>query len=350
MNLIPQKGSYITGNYLCTWGFQAGWHSYAPGISSAEDGCVGLRNGIDGESLFMPGGILDSYPKELRGDLIIVLDDGWDVPYNTSNPRDKTRFGSCDPSPDRFPDMGDTQAERLRNLSDKVKSYGFRGLGLWISPQFPGQPDEPFSMETFASHWEKNARLCGEAGISYWKIDWGAADHSLPCRLLLSELASRFAPELLVEHAWVGGVFADNDERRKSEDFTQKLEFIGRCVNSGDFWRTYDVSPMAHAVTMSRLSDVFRAASEYQGETEGRRKSINVEHQTEIGAPLGCSAGLMSHPKRTPSSEKPQIAALFWSRIAPPYAHDANAVHISDELLADSGDYTDWNGRHIGSR
>lgn len=350
MNIIPEKSPFITGNYLCTWGFQSGWHPLYEGISGSEEGLEGHRNGLDEEALLKKGGILDSYPPELRGDIIIVLDDGWDVSYNTANPRDRARFGACDPSPDRFPGMGKTQTERLTNLNAAVKSFGFAGLGLWISPQFPGQPAESYDAEKFRRHFSSCIECCAKAGIAYWKIDWGEEDQDLDCRMFISETAEKYAPSLLIEHAYTGGVLADSDERKSYADYPQKLEFYGKCIRNGDFWRIYDVWPMAHSVSMNRLANVFREGQKaaYGPVSQSRRRAVNVEDQPEIGAPLGCSVGFMRHPSLDPAEIERQKSSLMWYRIAPPFAVDAAETFISDEALTDDDEYIDWGGVNHG--
>lgn len=79
MNLIPDQAQ-DTGNYWCTWRSQA--------TACGNKNLVKVHTGkaadaIGEEFLFGEIGALVHYiSPEVRGDLIVVLDDGWDVPYD----------------------------------------------------------------------------------------------------------------------------------------------------------------------------------------------------------------------------------------------------------------------------
>ena len=72
-NGIPQKGP-DTGNYWCTWDTQFR-------VNSVEDGkdTKNLRNVLTQDFLFAEDGMLRNYFKNVRQDLYVLLDDGWDV-------------------------------------------------------------------------------------------------------------------------------------------------------------------------------------------------------------------------------------------------------------------------------
>ena len=76
MNLIPEK-IYDTSNYWCTWRTQAvvrnnktlkKVNTFSPASVMGE------------EFLFGEVGALNKIGLDIRKDLIVVLDDGWDVP------------------------------------------------------------------------------------------------------------------------------------------------------------------------------------------------------------------------------------------------------------------------------
>lgn len=96
MNLIPDRIPE-TGDYYCTWATQARIRPMEMG-DDAKD----VRENMNEDVLFGERGILSEYMKEIRPDLIALLDDGWDVPPGTRNPENTGRFGSLEPTPRGF--------------------------------------------------------------------------------------------------------------------------------------------------------------------------------------------------------------------------------------------------------
>lgn len=74
MDLIPEKPQ-ITGNYFCTWDAQCDqmytWKEHPADRTARDSMCEAF--------LFGENGLLRSFDG-VREDLIVVLDDGWDVP------------------------------------------------------------------------------------------------------------------------------------------------------------------------------------------------------------------------------------------------------------------------------
>ena len=128
MNLIPDK-SPATGSYWCTWDTQ--WNVLKERLPAGSP--IPTRDAMNEEFLFGSEGVLNRF-EGMRGDMIVVLDDGWDVPYGAADSR---LFGSLAADPERFPSLHGTPAERLRQLSDRVRALGYRGLGLWVPAQLP---------------------------------------------------------------------------------------------------------------------------------------------------------------------------------------------------------------------
>ena len=87
MNLIPDRIPE-TGDYYCTWATQARIRPMEMG-DDAKD----VRENMNEDVLLGERGILSEYMKEIRPDLIALLDDGWDVPPGTRNPENTGRFG-----------------------------------------------------------------------------------------------------------------------------------------------------------------------------------------------------------------------------------------------------------------
>ncbi len=110
MNLIPDK-SPANGSYWCTWDTQ--WNVLKERLPAGSP--IPTRDAMNEEFLFSPEGVLNSF-EGMRGDLIVVLDDGWDVPYGAADSR---LFGSLAADPERFPSLHGTPAERLRQLLDR---------------------------------------------------------------------------------------------------------------------------------------------------------------------------------------------------------------------------------------
>ena len=116
MNLIPDE-IMDTGDYYCTWATQA---RVRP--ADIADDSLDVRNNLNEEFLFGKNGVLSEYFQHIRGDLTVLLDDGWDVPRGTKNPEDRGRFGSLMLDSGRFPHFTGSRAERLFAISDKIKS------------------------------------------------------------------------------------------------------------------------------------------------------------------------------------------------------------------------------------
>ena len=77
MNLINEDIK-PTGNYWCSWRTQ----STALENEELRKKGFNLRNRIDEEFLFGNIGVLSKYFEPIRGDITVVLDDGWDVPID----------------------------------------------------------------------------------------------------------------------------------------------------------------------------------------------------------------------------------------------------------------------------
>lgn len=125
-NGIPQMGP-DTGNYWCTWDTQFR-------VNSVEDGkdTKNLRNVLTQDFLFAEDGMLRNYLKNVRQDLYVLLDDGWDVGKDVPGNGAVSVFGSLVLDSDKFPDFTGEPWERLTKLRCKLMELGYRGLGLWI--------------------------------------------------------------------------------------------------------------------------------------------------------------------------------------------------------------------------
>ena len=126
MNIIPEK-IYDTGNYLCTWRTQ---NTVLKNKKLDKLNLNQTRDSLCEEFLFGNPGILSLLDNEIKKDLIIVLDDGWDVDYGLKpSPKDGgnedyKKFGSMLLNEKRFPSFDGSPKERLKKLSDKIKEMG----------------------------------------------------------------------------------------------------------------------------------------------------------------------------------------------------------------------------------
>ncbi|WP_044294266.1 LamG-like jellyroll fold domain-containing protein [Robinsoniella peoriensis] len=281
INLVPTEPAAETANYVCTWNIQdwVAWHE-----SSDK------RDVVDPEHLFneKTGWISTMYP-ESRGDLIFLLDDGWDLPYGTKkNGYNKEYFG-CQVLPDdKFPkaEWGNTPQEKLKTLNEEIKSYGWKGTGIWICAQtssaykeYAGKDEEDF--------WRMRLRWSKYAGISYWKIDWGTEQKKITWRRKISEWAEEEYPELIIEHVVGGRGKNTNNERIEEDLLADNIEFAA----FSDVFRTYDVlDNLATAITLDRVGEQLIGGYTETGNAMGL---MNAEDELYICASLGLSAGVM---------------------------------------------------------
>ena len=207
MNLIPHKKNSKILNYYCTFSRQG-----VISLTYPEWKGTDARDAITYDLLFNEkDGILTSISPEARGDLMVVLDDGWDVPYDAPTSPDISAFGSVIPNAERFPSFPGTPAERLKGLNDKLIEKGWKGLGLWISPTLTGEDfhkDFSTHRELHEEYWKERALWCKYAGVHFWKVDWGAHGNAglegiVPYRKMMSDVAKKCFPELIIEHLHV---------------------------------------------------------------------------------------------------------------------------------------------------
>lgn len=258
ISLVPEQAS-TAPDYMCTWNLQG----YITAYGSSED----KRKAMNESSLLGYGpyeGWARFYPR-IRKDLILVMDDSWDIPAEANVVSGNRYLGLAELDEERFPSFSGTPAERLRALSDSVKALGWRGLGGWICAQKAGSCSD----EDETAYWTRRLDDARESGFAYWKVDWGRQDHNIGWRRMLSALGREHAPELVIEHA---------------------LE--PECIMFSEVYRTYDVENIiAQPVTISRVCSMlpFRA-------DDGAAGIINCEDEPYIAAGLGCAIGIMRHP------------------------------------------------------
>lgn len=320
MNLL-NKPFCENGNYLCTWDLQ---EKIALKLNIAGENIpVKQRNALTDSMLFGENSLYHVVPKEYLGGIYFLIDDGWDVPFGTNTHKSKAPFGSLILDSEKFRGYGDTPAERLKTLNQKVKAMGYAGLGLWISPQIPFE-NQNTTMEDHRNHWCERAKWCQDAGVRYWKIDWGEHAFRRDYLEMMTECIRKNAPDLLIEHAVVHSPFGG--PKTPEDDIAKKMANI---MEISDFFRTYDVcEPFSNTITLCRTNALLCNVKK-ENFIHNAKGYVNIESSPEIAAGLGLNMGIMAYNGNVG-------ACLNWQRLAPPMSiFDADYIK-SNELLTDS--------------
>ena len=358
-----------TPNYWCTWATQA--RTLAAYRASGEikfpgdQGLVGARDNLGEQVLFRErGGWARTLYPESRSELNFLLDDGWDVGYGLT-PADCARYGSMVLDETRFPSFRGTPAARLAALVRRVKDLGWRGLGLWVSPQAVGESwTRHLPRERAYDELRRKMEWCAEAGVAYLKVDWGARDGDIEYRRRMSELARELAPGMLVEHCRTLGVPMNGVRVEKVDGRDAVASAGGRCEGDPGF----DERVRRHAEALLAFSDVFRiydmtepllvpqALERTQvllriAERVGGSAYVNVEDMPYLGAALGCSLGVMRAANWPDKAGRDVlfrhrrtgevVRAVAWQRLAPPFRSRKDLpTRRTDATLTDSWSFT----------
>ena len=356
------------GAYWCTWGAQG--DTLQDKLATGElrfpgdQGVPGVRDNMNEDVLFGTRGWARLFP-EYRGELLFLLDDGWDVPYGVDSGKGLHPFGSLVPDRGRFPslDEGKSGGARLRELARRVEDAGWKGLGVWVACQAQHERAEsPFSSAELSEDLKRKLDDAATAGVRYWKVDWGVHNFHVWYRRLMSELKERYYPELIVDHcrgfnnALNGQVdphLTPDDEFRnvgrtgrilgvpEYEPVTREVEEI---MTFADVFRTYDsANPLTTATMIERAVWEIAAADK-----SGSRVVINTEDEPLLAAGLGVELSMMRAPccppekVPTPRPRNRRMAedmrCIVWQRLAPPFGSDTSAkVRCSGKTIRE-----DW--------
>ncbi|MDR0351814.1 MAG: hypothetical protein LBI02_00115 [Opitutaceae bacterium] len=356
-DIVPAASSPATPNYWCTWWSQAdGRHDKAVRAAVAlafdgDQGNPGQRDGLNEEIVFGKNGWAGDWPG-VRGDLFLVLDDGWDVPYGLDSAKSRAPFGSCIPDDTRWPSLsGKTPAQKLKLLNDRARAAGWRGLGLWLAVQTQGETGKPgdpkTSLADFTAYWKERVLWCREAGIEYWKADWGVHNHEPEFRRAMTALARQYHPALIIEHAVcmppinglsldkntgkiTGGGRFENNPKRYLDEAAATLAF-------SDVLRTYDiVGPTVKVTTLDRAAHFAATAARL-----GSPVILNLEDSVCEAAALACSFGAMRGRRSALKNEV--VAAARWARIAPAVPVVKLPFVTNGKTLRDTSDFSKVN-------
>ncbi len=314
-------------SYWCTWSTQnsiaiRAWDGWVPGKLAflGTMGASAPRDIMNENSLFGEDGLVKLYPQ-IRKDLLFMVDDGWDVLYGAGASECRKEFGSLELDTERFPSIQGTPQERLKTLSDRVKAAGWKGLGIWIAAQRPGDDYEvPFS-DADKDYWRQRILWSKYAGVRYWKVDWGTQTYNNDFCQFLTEAAAELYPALVVEHAACVSPVNGRQEEVLAGASAHFADDEWICKKAESFlpfspvFRTYDVLPALSAVTtFERVAHYLPLATGY----------LNVEDEVYLGAALGCQLGIMRskfsigiQPENDRLDEP--VAAVKWQRYAPPF-------------------------------
>ncbi len=290
--------------------------------------------------------------------MYFLLDDGWDVDYGVNPNQNPACFGSLEVSEQRFPSVkGLPPAERLKRINQRVKDHGWKGLGLWVAAQRCAEDyDAPFT-ERDLPYWQERILWCRDAGVEYWKVDWGTQADNIAFRKALTDMAARLYPSLIIEHAACmlplnAPEHPDAALQGRYAGEASAFALAKQAVTFSEVFRSYDVlGVLSILTTLDRLSALLPVSKGY----------VNGEDECYINASLGCPIGVMrSHYDTDKINEVGDdrtwrldevTAALRWQRIAPPFAHTQTACSkeiLYDEQYFEAG--STWYGSVYGKR
>lgn len=331
-----------TYDYYCTWQAQNIF---------CQVKHISNRDYLDEQALFKEDGLVHAYP-EFRKDLYFILDDGWDVPYSY-NVKEDYPFASHEIKEDRFPSFKGRPQDKLKQMVDKILSYGWKGVGIWVCAQGSGDAYK-LSIKELRSFFKKRLEWSKYANISYWKVDWGVCCNEVEFRKMLTKLANKIYPELIIENCMcinpVNG-FNDNEEEHLKYLYPwnkSQKEYIDKVNKISEVFRSYDVTEeLSSTSTLARLAYLLKQ----------KHSIINAEDELYMGVILGCSLGIERNSMCVSANVAPRtsfhyranetLAALRYRRISNSFV--GGKINVSKETFLDEyyfGSYWSQNIDH----
>lgn len=341
-SLVPETPS-TAPNYWCTWAVQN--YMYGQGLSELDtallEGDSGgqlAHNAMSETALLGQDGWASNFHARVRGDLYLLLDDGWEMGGTATFQLD----------PEKFPSFKGSNGDRLRELNREINRLGWRGAALWCRNTPGGVTDLTLESE------------CSKAGIRYWKIDIGDPAFNL----VRTRNDARIS--LTLEH--VHGELPVNGDWKREGRFGPQPWTAPRIeiLRHTDVYRTYDVTAiLSLPTTLDRVSELLRSAA---GHPE-MHSLLNVEDEVYVAAALGCTMGVMRHslygrrpgsdadlffngPRKIKQRMDEVVRALRWQRIAAPFASGIGRFETSDEVLTDGWTFArgeTWQSELVGA-
>jgi hypothetical protein len=333
-----------------------------------------IAGALTEEHVFGNHGWATAFPK-VRKDLYILFDLGWDVPAGTEFDHARWKLGSQIVAQDKFPCCTGTPVERLRKLNELSQRAGWRGAGIWIAAQAygDGRDGDLLSQAQVEQFYRERLQWSREAGIGYWKIDYGSRNNA-DFRRMVVRLAAQIAPHLTIENARGSCPLNDEDcpwEPKLAAHHTGQFSAWGdqsvlddslRIASFSQVFRTYDIT--ARFSTETTLDRVAQILARLAGNANAKG-ILNAEDEPYIAAALGTSMGIMRHPRWLGGEELGQnydprdfrhridevTRAVRWQRIAPAFAEGGTQVTLDPRRLDDSWTFAKgetWAGWVIG--
>jgi hypothetical protein len=358
-SLVPDALSGAP-DYFSTWAAQyyaAELKGPSPKQMQGSDGAKLARAELNEINLLGPNGWASKLYPDIRRYLYFIMDDSWDVPPNG----DLSYMGSLELDRGRFPSIEGTPVERLRAVNEILRAAGWRGLGLWISPQEAPtviNHDQKAGIDTGTpeyrrAYWRTRLEWSEQAGIRYWKVDWGKRGDDTVFRRWLTELGQQYAPHVTIEHALPEAPLngygegelpsAPDSEGLFGKDMIEKALTLLRLPA---VYRIYDTfESLGIPTALDRVANLLVSGQQDPSSIA----VINSEDEDYIGAVLGCSLGFMRYPMRRisdvadPRTRNPKqrltemVRAVRWHQIAPPFPVGALPVAVDSQVLWD-----DW--------
>jgi hypothetical protein len=308
-------------------------------------------------NLFGPEGWAQAF-KAVHGDMILLLDRGWNQAPGSTASSSFQPSGSMEVSEAKFPSSTGGASQKLAKLSEKVQLLGWKGLGIVVSVMAPaGVATEPY----FRDH----LRAGHQSGVLYWKL----APHGrmgIRAQRDLAELAPGEAPNLVLESSYSWGPLNDQantgqmhamagNGRFRTWAQGQMLETALEIAAFSRVFRTGETTPqLAIPTTLDRVAELLMRG----GGDLGNDFLINCEDEAYLAAALGCTMGVMRHPALRPPADggvDPRllryrttevVRALRWQRIAPPWPvgytkTDLDGVRLEADWRLGVGDTPD---------
>ena len=350
INLIPDSGGK-TPSYCCTWSCQNfATDTFSIGYAIGLGDHTVPSDNLTEEAVFKNPGWEKRLPQSVKKDLFLVFDVGWDVAGGShAEKAEKWILGTQDVATDKFPSCIGTSEEKLAKLNELSINAGWKGAGLWIAAQSAldskGLKPTEKEVETYFRErfkWSKNA------GIFYWKVDYGARGGDINFRKMLTRLAQEEAPGLWVEHGRGSGPFNDDecpwDSPNISKTGSYKYWDSGKALTTAhnllefsDVLRTYDVSAqLSIPTTIDRVAQLLNS---FKSLPAGKG-IINCEDEPYIAAALGCAIGVMRNPafivpsdqNYDPQQSRNQMDAVTravrWQRMSGAFSVGYNPVQL----------------------
>jgi hypothetical protein len=360
MNLVPEVQN-TTPDYWCTWGAQnyatdtlSVKHTLSLGGHSVTAGYLTEKNvfGENGWSAALPG--------ILKQDLILLFDLGWDVPAGQKFESSQWELGSLLVAEDKFPSCTGTAEERLAKLNQLVLAGGWKGTGLWLPSHPHGDRKDGITLseEMVRNYYREGLLASKDAGIRYWKIDYGFRGGDLQFREMITRMAQEFVPGMYVEHGRGGGPLNDEECPWDTENYHRVGSYrtwddgkvLQKAVDIAGIshvFRTYDITQqLSIPTTLDRVAQLLKELS-----GSGSRVLLNCEDEPYLGAVLGCALGILRHPSAIemtgydydPFDFKYRIdevtRAVRWHRIAPAFGAGLTENILDTTMLADSWEF-----------